>query len=220
MIAIEGVTKKFKDTCTPAADNVSFTVNKGEFFGLVGESGAGKTTIGKIILGLYAPDEGKVLINGKNITNLSDKQKHKYRKEVGISMVFQHPDASLNPGMTVKQSIKEIKRCIILREIEKYFDDVNLPIDKLDMYPWSLSGGEKRRISLIQALAVKPRILIADELFSGVDSVVRNAMANLLKKMQQEEELTLILISHDMDIVKHLCGKTRTMKNGRLTNSA
>lgn len=211
MIEVKNITKKFKNK--KAIDDLSFNINKGESFGIVGRSGAGKTTLGKIILGLYPPDEGDVWVNGKN---MADNQRDRYRKEVGISMVFQHPDATLNPGMTIEKSIKEIKRDISRNEIERYFNEVNLPTEKLDLYPDSLSGGEKRRIALIQALTIKPKILIADELFSGVDSIVRNAMANLLKKMQQEKGLTLILISHDMKTVRYLCDKIGEMKDGRL----
>lgn len=209
IIKIVNVIKSFKDKDTPAVNEVSFNVNKGEFFGLVGRSGKGKTTLGKIILGLYTPDKGKgaVWVNGKNIAEFSDKKRGVYRKEVGVAMVFQHPDATLNPGMTIRQSIREIRREITDEEIKAYFEEVNLqPAERFfNLYPEHLSGGEKRRVALIQSLMVKPKILIADELFSGVDSIVRNAMANLLKKMKEKEKLTLILISHEREIIDCLC---------------
>ncbi len=219
MIEVKNITKKFKNIV--AVDNVSFSVEKGRCFGLIGRSGSGKTTVGKIILGLCFPDKGEALISGKDISKASERERDKYRKERGVSMVFQHPDATLNPGMTIKRSILEIMKCnsgngISFQEILEYFDAVGLSKEKLELYSCSLSGGEKRRIALIQALSVKPKILIADELFSGVDSIVRNAMINLLKKAQREKGLTIILIAHNMDIVRYLCDRIGKMEKGEL----
>lgn len=209
IVKISNIKKRFKNI---EISPPNFTVNKGEFLGLFGESGTGKTTIGKIILGLFTPDKGTVKIAGEDITKFSNRQRDRHRKKVGISMVFQHPDASLNPGMTVKRSMQEIKKNVGFNEIEKYFDEMNLSREKLYMYPYQLSGGEMRRIALIQALAINPKILIADELFTGVDSLVRNSMANLLKKKQEEEKLTLILISHHKDILAYLCSTNIEIK--------
>jgi len=205
-----------------AVNGVSMKISEGKSFGLVGESGCGKTTLGKILIKLFPHiDAGSVEFNGYNkcIYKFLPKELKEYRKKV--QMIFQSPDASLNPQMTIGKSIKEAiminNKNLSKKEIDdlvrEYLVMVNLAPTKTSEYPYDLSGGEKRRVGLIRALAVNPQLIIADEPFSGLDVSVRNHLIDLLLKMK--DRFTLLLISHDLGVVKYLCDQIAVMYLGK-----
>lgn len=213
---------KQKEKFIWAVNGISMKINQGDSFGLVGESGCGKTTLGKILIRLFPSiDDGRVEFDGytKCLYRFSPKEVKEYRKKV--QMIFQNPDASLNPQMTIGKSIKEailLKRGGLNKKeiddlIKEYLVMVNLSPDNAYDYPDDLSGGEKRRIGLIRALAVNPDLIIADEPFSGLDASVRNHLIDLLLKMQ--DRFTLLLISHDLGVVKYLCSQVAVMYLGK-----
>lgn len=221
MIEISHVTKRFQGKKDFSLSQISLNITKGVSYGIIGESGGGKTTLGKLIIGFYRYlDEGSIKISNHNkcITKFNDKEMRKYRQMV--QMVFQHPDTSLNPMMNIERQIREAMR--INPEYNEgkkptdYMDEIKLPANKLSLYPYELSGGEKRLISLAQTFAINPELLIADEPFSSLDASIRNHIANLIKKRQQETKLTLLLISHDIEIIKYLCQTVGVLWNGRL----
>jgi ABC-type glutathione transport system ATPase component len=205
-----------------AVDNVSLSIQQGNTIGLIGESGCGKTTIGKIIMRLVRGiDSGRVSFRGRDIFKYSRRELHEYRKRV--QMIFQSPDATLNPYMSIGNSIKEaiqlnykdISKAQIKDTIKAYLRKVDLSVEYIDCYPDELSGGEKRRIGIIRAMAVEPELIVADEPFSGVDVHTRNHLVVLFNELQEHAGVTFIIISHDMDVLKYLCSIVVVMYLGR-----
>ncbi|MHA1973210.1 MAG: ABC transporter ATP-binding protein [Candidatus Hodarchaeales archaeon] len=200
-----------------AVDNVSFYVKKGETFGLVGESGCGKTTVAKLILKLLHPTAGSILYNGEDIF----KTRHNYARK--IQLIFQDPYSSLNPRMTIYDIIGEPlgihklahgegKKQRILELMEK----VGLAKFHLYRYPHEFSGGQRQRIVIARALAVEPEMLIMDEPVSALDISVRAQVLNLLEKLQKEFDLSYMFISHDLSVVRHVCDRVGVMYVGQI----
>lgn len=202
-----------------AVDDVSFEILKGETLGLVGESGCGKSTTGRTILRLTKPTDGKIIFNGKDITNLSGTTLRKIRQD--FQMVFQDPYASLNPKQMVgdvvaepiknyyKKSSKELKP-----EIIELLKKVGLPEDAYYKYPHEFSGGQRQRIGIARALALRPKLIIADEPVSALDVSVQSQVLNLLKELQEEFDLTFLFIAHDLSVVKHMSDRIGVMYLG------
>lgn len=204
-----------------AVDDISFEIKKGETLGLVGESGCGKSTAGRTILRLLEPTEGKIIFDGQDITNLRGTSLRKIRKD--FQMVFQDPYASLNPMMMVgnliaepirnytKKSLKELKD-----EVMDLLEKVGLPEDAYYKYPHEFSGGQRQRIGIARALALKPKLIIADEPVSALDVSVQSQVLNLLKELQDEFDLTFLFIAHDLSVVKHMSDRIGVMYLGGL----
>ena len=209
-----------------ASDNVTFKVKEGQTFGLVGESGSGKSTIARVIAGLYVPDAGQVVYAGKDISRLDDKTRRPIRRQ--IQMVFQNPYSSLNGRMTVNDIIAEPIRFHQLAESEQQIqgiisdllDHVGLGSQAGIKYPHEFSGGQRQRISIARALATRPRLLICDEPTSALDVSVQAQILNLLKDLQEELNLTMLFISHDLPVIRQMCDRVAVMKQGAIVEIA
>ncbi|MEH0158506.1 ABC transporter ATP-binding protein [Limibacter armeniacum] len=205
-----------------AVDDVSFDVFSGETLGLVGESGCGKTTLGRSILQLIKPSAGEIIFEGKDITKLSEKQLTTLRKDIQI--IFQDPYASLNPRHTVGEAIMEpmrvhnIYRSEKERKIEaiKLLERVNLNAAHFNRYPHEFSGGQRQRISIARTLAVKPKFIICDESVSALDVSVQATVLNLLNELRDEFNFTYIFISHDLAVVKFIADRIMVMNEGKI----
>lgn len=205
-----------------AVEGANFYVNRNEVFGLIGESGSGKTTISNMIMGLYTPTAGNIFYNSRSIKDwLTKKEVLYYRKDVQI--VFQQSKEVLDPKRTVDQLLKkplEIHKIVprekLDQEVDRLMQIVGLnPKDKVKK-PTAFSGGQLQRICIARALSVRPKLIILDEPVSALDVSVQGQIINLLMQLKEEQSLTYILISHDLNVVKHMCDRIAVMKNGEI----
>jgi peptide/nickel transport system ATP-binding protein len=204
-----------------AVSNVSFTVAAGETFGLVGESGCGKTTIGRVVVALERPNAGSVLLNGQDISALSRGELRRQRRD--LQLMFQDPYASLDPRMRVGSIIREplsIQRVGTRQEqqqrVFELLDEVGLPRNAVERYPHEFSGGQRQRIGLARALTLNPKVIVADEPVSALDVSIRAQVLNLMKRLQADHSLTYIVISHDLAVVKYMADRIGVMYLGKL----
>ncbi|WP_198011946.1 dipeptide ABC transporter ATP-binding protein [Caloramator sp. ALD01] len=208
-----------------AVDNVSFSINKGETLGLVGESGCGKTTCGRTIIKLYEPTDGQIIYDGVDIAKFSDKQMLEYRKK--MQMIFQDPYASLDPRMTVGDIIGEaidIHKLMGAKEreerIQYLLNRVGLNSEHASRYPHEFSGGQRQRIGIARALAVQPEFIICDEPISALDVSIQAQVVNMLEDLQADLGLTYLFIAHDLSMVKHISNRVGVMYLGKLVELA
>ncbi|WP_368652628.1 ABC transporter ATP-binding protein [Ornithinibacillus sp. 4-3] len=208
-----------------AVNDVSFDVFEGETFGIVGESGCGKSTTGRAILRLIEPTSGQALLNGKNLFELTGKEYRKMRQDMQI--VFQDPYSSLNPRKRIGQIIQEPLNIHNIGEKSKRPDVVMDILDKVGMrtdhyyrYPHELSGGQRQRIGLARALVVQPKVIILDEPVSALDVSIQSQVINLLDNLQQELKLTYLFIAHDISVVRHISDRIGVMYLGRMVEEA
>ncbi len=208
-----------------AVDDVSFAVYAGETFGIVGESGCGKSTLGLTILRLYEPTSGRIIFEGKEIHNLPQSKFLQYRKN--LQMIFQDPFSSLNPRMTVGSIIEEgmnIHKIGNPRErsamVMDLLQKVGLQNDAMNRFPHEFSGGQRQRIGIARALAMNPKLMIADEAVSALDVSIRSQIINLMVDLKNEFHLTYLFISHDLSIIKHLCDRIMVMYLGKTVEIA
>jgi len=226
MIELDAVTKVYtkgflRRQKTVAVNNVSLFIKKGESLGLVGESGSGKTTLGRIALRLLEPTSGTVRFDGVNLTSLSRSALRQIRPRMQI--VFQDPDTSLDPRMTVKECIAEPMKIWHLAEpdeqkdrVLELMDLVGLQPDLIDRYPFEISGGQKQRVALARVLALKPEFIVADEPTAALDLSVQAQILALIKTVQKQTNVTLLFISHDLQVIGQMSDTVAVMHEGRI----
>jgi len=229
LLDVRGLTKQFESkagmwrtsTVVKAVDGVDFTVNEGEMFGLVGESGCGKSTTGRCILRLVEPTAGEVWFRGENILHYSRERMRKARREMQI--VFQDPYSSLNPRMRVADIVEEplVVHKLGSREERRaraaeLFELVGLERGHLDRYPHEFSGGQRQRIGIARALALNPSLIVADEAVSALDVSIQAQVIQLLLDLQATFKLTYLFIAHDLRLVEHVCHRVAVMYRGRI----
>ncbi|MDQ0659419.1 ABC transporter ATP-binding protein [Paenibacillus sp. W2I17] len=202
-----------------AVDDVSFSIEQGQTYGLVGESGSGKTTTGRAIIGLNHVTEGKILFNGKNLATERRKNRQLQRD---VQMIFQDPYSSLNPKKRVIDIIAEpfrnyerLTATEEKRQVRELLEKVGLSPESIYKYPHEFSGGQRQRIGIARAIALKPKLIIADEPVSALDVSVQAQVLNFMQEIQKELNLTYLFISHDLGIIRHMCDQIGIMYKGR-----
>lgn len=235
ILKLEGLKKHFNTTTggafnkkkavLKAVDGIDLEVNPGETVGLVGESGCGKTTAGRTILKLYEPTDGKIIFNGEDITNYSRAKLKPLRRE--MQMIFQDPFASLNPRQTVGTIIAnmfEIQGITppggVENEVRALMERVGLNPEHLNRYPHEFSGGQRQRIGVARAIALKPKLIVADEPVSALDVSIQAQVVNLLEDLQDEFNLSYIFVAHDLSVVQHISDRVIVMYLGKVMEEA
>ncbi len=208
-----------------AVNDVSLAIQEGETYGLVGESGCGKSTTGRLVLRLIEPTAGEVYYQGKNILKYGEEELRKVRKD--LQLVFQDPFSALNPRIRIGSAIKETMDIFDIgqnkdRKAQVYdlLDKVGLQTDHYDRYPHEFSGGQRQRIVLARALAVKPKFVVCDEPVSALDVSTQSQIINLLEKLQRDMKLTYLFIAHNLSVVRHISDRIGVMYLGNLMEEA
>jgi oligopeptide transport system ATP-binding protein len=229
LLEVRGLVKHFagrgglwrSSTVVKAVDGVDFAIDEGEMFGLVGESGCGKSTTGRCVLRLVEPTAGEVRFRGENVLAFSRERMRLARRDMQI--VFQDPYSSLNPRMHVRDIVEEplVIHKLGTREerrarVAELFDLVGLERDHLDRYPHEFSGGQRQRIGIARALALSPALIVADEAVSALDVSIQAQVVKLLLDLQARLKLTYLFIAHDLRLVEHICHRVAVMYRGRI----
>ncbi|MCP4077350.1 MAG: dipeptide ABC transporter ATP-binding protein [Gammaproteobacteria bacterium] len=208
-----------------AVDGVNFTIEPGKTLGLVGESGCGKSTIGRALLRLYEPTAGKVSFEGQDITHLQGKGLRDLRLD--MQMIFQDPFESLNPRHTIGDILEEPFVIHNLgspaerkQEVLKLLDRVGMPAEAIHKYPHEFSGGQRQRIGIARAIALKPKLIICDEPVSALDVSIQSQILNLLLELQQEMGMAYLFVAHDLSVIKHVSDQIAVMYLGRIVEIA
>lgn len=222
LLEIKNMCKSFvsNDSEIKAVDRVTFTIREGETYALVGESGCGKTTTGRLVLRLLTADEGEILFEGVSISKLPKRELRKIRHN--IQVIFQNPYGSLNPRMKISTllaeaiSIRVEKPKDIQAEAERLLLSVGLAKEHLHKYPHEFSGGQRQRICIARAIATHPKLIICDESVSALDLLVQAQILGLLQKLQKEHGFSYLFISHDLSVVRYMSTRVGVMCNGRI----
>lgn len=220
MIELKNISKTFKiknESSVDAVKNANVKINKGEIFGFIGYSGAGKSTIVRCINLLERPTKGQVIYDGKDITKLSSKDLRAVRKEIG--MIFQH--FNLLKSLTVRENIEfnlrdsGLSKGEIQSKVKKLLNLVGIS-DKANAYPSQLSGGQKQRVAIARALANNPKVLLCDEATSALDPQTTSQILDLIKKLNKQLRITIVIITHEMHVIKNICDRVAVMENGEI----
>ena len=208
-----------------SVDGVSFSIAEGETLGLVGESGCGKSTVGRQLVGLETPTGGRLFYQGKDMEKLSRKEKKSVRTQ--LQMVFQDPYSSLNPRKHIYEILSQpmlyhgiSNKETVHRDVDRLLDMVGLPKHVLGRYPHEFSGGQRQRIGIARALSLNPRFLVCDEPVSALDVSIQAQILNLMRELQRKYQLTYIFISHNLSVVKHICDRIAVMYLGNIVEIA
>ena len=208
-----------------AVDQVSFAIQKGEAFGLVGESGCGKTTVGKMLVDLYKPTSGQIIFEGQDLTAMPEAKRREYC--TSIQLIFQDPYASLNPKMTIGDIIAEpmiVNHIVAPEQVEERVKDllnkVGLAYHQRNRYPHEFSGGQRQRVGIARALAVNPKLIVCDEPVSALDVSIQAQVLNLLDELKKEMGLTYLFIAHGLNVVKHISDRVGVMYLGKMVEIA
>ena len=222
ILEVNNLVKTFKDPNNKnfrVLDNITFSLNEGEVLGLVGESGSGKTTLGRTIIRLTNQDSGKIIFNKIDISNFSKLAMKKIRRDMQI--IFQDPFGSLNPRHTIEHIIGEPllvhnygNNNDIKKRVLQLLDQVGLSSDSLKLYPHEFSGGQRQRIAIARAIALKPKFLIADEAVSALDVSIQSQILNLISDLVKEYNISMIFISHDLSVIRHISTNIAIMQKG------
>jgi len=228
LIEVRGLKRYFGPATRPvrAVDDVSFSIEAGETLGLVGESGSGKSTIGRALLRLIDASDGNVLYRGEDLGRVSSSRMRQLRSK--LQMIFQDPYASLNPKMRVRDILGEALQTHGLargagqreKRIAELLELVDLRADHASRYPHEFSGGQRQRIGVARALAVEPEFIVADEPLSALDVSIQAQVVNLLCELRERLKLTMLFISHDLDVVEYLCDRVVVLYLGRVMEVA
>ena len=234
LLEVRGLTKHFPveqgflsrgKNVVRAVDDLSFTIAAGETLGLVGESGCGKSTTGKLIVQLLAPTAGQLFFEGKNITHQSGRERRALARDIQI--IFQDPYASLNPRMTVEQIVTEpmklhlkLGKKELEQEVLRLMNTVGLPSFYRNRYPHEFSGGQRQRIGIARALALKPKLIVCDEPVSALDVSIQAQVLNLLDDLQEEFGLTYLFIAHGLNVIRHISDRVGVMYLGNMMELA
>jgi oligopeptide transport system ATP-binding protein len=229
LLEVKGLKKYFRmgrNQWLHAVDDVSFYVDEGRTFGLVGESGCGKTTVGRTIIRLYEADAGQVLFEGVDVHKLKGKEYKQFTRK--IQMIFQDPYASLDPrktvGAIVGEGLKIHKLCRTRQEyterVYELLETVGLSREHASRFPHEFSGGQRQRVGIARALAVNPKFVICDEAISALDVSIQAQIINLLIELQEKFGLTYLFIAHDLNVVRHICDDTAVMYLGQIVEMA
>jgi len=229
LVEVKGLKKYFKSgkRDLKAVDNISFDIYKGETLGLVGESGCGKSTVGRTIMNLYQATDGEVLYSEHNIQNVLSKKEQRYIQK-NIQMIFQDPYSSLNPRKTVLDIVSEgihihfphLSKKEQKERVYELLEQVGLSKAHAARYPHEFSGGQRQRIGIARALAVNPKFIIADEPIAALDVSIQAQVVNLLKQLQEQHGLTYLFIAHDLSMVKYISDRIAVMYLGKLVELA
>ena len=225
LLEVEGLKKYFqvgKGQTLKAVDDISFQIKKGQTFGLVGESGCGKTTVGRTLLRIYEPDAGKILFDGKDISRVSKKEAKELTRR--MQMVFQDPYASLNLFFTVGEIVEEGMKIHKMyhsetermKRVYELLEMVGLNKDHANRFPHEFSGGQRQRVGIARALALNPEFIVCDEPISALDVSIQAQVVNMLMKFQEEMDLTYLFIAHDLSMVRHIADQTAVMYLGTM----